>query len=92
MKDIKVTVEEDTTSRDVMFTFSGADLVFDINNFFDISSVMVFVPLDKIGDLAIQLGQIAEDIQRAKEDDLENQRQKYGEELRETEPLERLAE
>jgi len=89
MKDIKVTVKHDTISGDVLFSFSGNDLVFNVNNFFDINSIMTFVPVELIGDLAIQLSQIAEDIQRTKEDDLENQRQKYGEELRDLQPIEK---
>jgi hypothetical protein len=89
MKRIKVEVFQDKNNEEVNFAFSGEDLVFNVNNFFNINSIMTFVPVELIGDLAIQLSQIAEDIQRSKEDDLENQRQKCGEERRDSEPLER---
>ena len=82
MKKIKVEVHQDKINKDVVFTFTGEDLVFNVNNFFDIQSIMTFVPVEMIGDLAIQLSQLAEDIQRTKEESLENQKQKYDEPTR----------
>ena len=89
MDKIKVGVERDNTANDVMITFGGSKLVYNINNFFDTTSVITFIPNNLVGDFAIQLAQVAEDIQREKEDMAEIQVQKYGEERRESTPLEK---
>jgi hypothetical protein len=85
MNKVEFNVEQDTVNDDVMLTVSGKDLVINLNTFFGVNSVITFIPKDQIHSLAIQLGQISEDIMRTK--DLKDG--KAGEELRSLTPLEK---
>jgi len=78
-KTIKFIIEQDNDTKEIFFGISGNNLVFNTNNFFDITAVITFIPYDSVNELAVALSQVAEDIQRSKElKDL-----KAGEELRE---------
>ena len=87
-KNIKFIIEQDNDTKEIFFGISGKNLVFNTNNFFDITAVITFIPYDSVNELAVALSQVAEDIQRNK--DLKDG--KAGEELREMskEELERV--
>ena len=85
MKNIIFKADMDLVNDEVMLSISGEGLTINMNTFFGTNSIITFIPKEQIGDIAIALSHLAEDIQRTK--DLKDG--KAGEELRELTPLEK---
>jgi hypothetical protein len=62
MKDIKVEFSFDEVNKDILFTASGKDLVYNANNFFGVNSFMTWIPKEQVRQLIIQLTQLDTDM------------------------------